>query len=105
MPHISSVDERRSRFGSLGLDGLKELLRVLETALAVDGIAARRRNQAKERLPRLDRQDHHFASILQASQMVGKTIERAEYGKVKTTEGLHGNEGLLVYFTDGSILE
>jgi hypothetical protein len=88
----------------LCLDALKELLRALEQALKVDGIAAQQRHDAKRRLPMLNKEVHHFASIRQSSQMIGKTIERVEYGERETIEGVHGSEGLLIHFTDGTIL-
>lgn len=86
------------------VEGLKELLSALEKALNVDGISAQRRKEAKDRLPNLDKPVHKFASIQQASQMIGKTIKQVKFGQRKEHEALHGSEGLLIYFTDGSIL-
>ncbi|QNI32038.1 hypothetical protein H7849_24015 [Alloacidobacterium dinghuense] len=89
---------------ALCVDALKELLGALESLLRVNGILARNRNEAKARLPRIDKQVHHFASILEASQMAGKTVQKVESGIREEIAGLHGSDVLLIHFTDGSIL-
>jgi hypothetical protein len=89
---------------ALCLEALKELLAALESLLGVTGTLAQSRNEAKARLPRIDKQVHKFASILQASQMTGKTVQKVEYGVREEIEGVHGSEALLIYFTDGTIL-
>jgi hypothetical protein len=89
---------------ALCLEALKELLKAMESLLGVTGVLAECRNDAKARLPRLDEQVHTFASILQASQMEGKTVQKVEYGIREGIEGLHGSEGLIIHFTDGTIV-
>jgi hypothetical protein len=110
---VHAVRPRAERFAAfatftndltLCLDALKELLAALESLLDVDGRIAQRRNEARARLPRIDRQVHRFASILQASQMEGKTIQKVECGLREKIKELHGSEGLLIHFTDGTIL-
>ena len=46
-------------------------------------------------------EDHY--SICQADLMVGKTVDRVEYGHRKDTPGVHQSELLILHFTDGSI--
>ena len=36
--------------------------------------------------------------------MVGKTVERIEYGFRENPEDVHASEALIIYFTDGSIM-
>lgn len=86
--------------------GLRELLAALEQALGMSGERAQRRQQAKAYLPKIDRDwppEPHY-SITQLPQIVGKTVERVEYGFCQHVEGTHQSEGMILYFTDGSIL-
>jgi hypothetical protein len=89
---------------SLCLDALKELLEELEALLGVTGTAAQNRNDAKTRLPHIEKPVHDFASVRRASEMKGKTIQRVECGIREDIKGLHGSECLHIHFTDGTIL-
>lgn len=84
--------------------GLRELLTTLEHVLGMSGERAQKRQQAKVYLPRIDRPPEAHYSIAQLPQIVGKTVERVEYGFCKHIEGTHQSEGMILYFTDGSIL-
>ncbi|OFW41086.1 MAG: hypothetical protein A3J28_15810 [Acidobacteria bacterium RIFCSPLOWO2_12_FULL_60_22] len=55
-------------------------------------------------LPKIGRPPEAHYSICQASQMVGKTVAKVEFGFRENIEGVHGSELLIVHFTDGSIL-
>lgn len=88
----------------LCLDALKELLTALELRLGIKGDVAEKRNNAKARLPRIDGQVHDFASIREASKMVGKTVQKVEFGIREDIKNVHGSECVLIYFTDGTIL-
>jgi hypothetical protein len=84
--------------------GLRKLLTILENVLGMRGERAQRRQQAKAYLPRIDRPPEAHYSIAQLPQIVGKTVERVEYGFCEHIEGAHQSEGMILYFTDGSIL-
>jgi hypothetical protein len=88
----------------LCLQALSDLLSILERAFGIDGESAYERQRAQKMLPRIDRPSEPHFSIVQASRMVGKTIEKAEYGFREEIKGVHGSEALIVYFTDGSII-
>lgn len=89
---------------SLCLQALKELLDLIEADFEVDGKQAHQRNEAKKWLPIITRQPEANYSIVEASQMVGKTIEKVEFGFRKDIKNVHGSEALIIYFTDGSIM-
>ncbi len=84
--------------------GLRELLTALENVLGMSGERAQKRQRAKVYLPQIDRPPEAHYSIAQLPQIVGKTVERVEYGFCKHIEGTHQSEGMILYFTDGSIL-
>jgi hypothetical protein len=84
--------------------GLRELLATLENALGMDGERARKRQQAKKWLPEIDRPPEAHYSIAQLPAIIGKTVARVEYGFRKQIDGVHQSEGMILHFTDGSIL-
>jgi hypothetical protein len=88
----------------LCLDAIKELRGVLEHEFQVNGEELREHHTAKEMLPEIDRLPHAHYSIVQASRMIGKTVERVEFGFRKKIEGVHESEALIIHFTDGSIM-
>jgi hypothetical protein len=77
---------------------------VLEHEFQVNGEELREHHTAKEMLPEIDRLPHAHYSIVQASRMIGKTVERVEFGFRKKIEGVHESEALIIHFTDGSIM-
>jgi hypothetical protein len=89
---------------SLCLEAAKELLAMLERDSGVNGKAAHERYEAKKWLPHITRPPEAHYSIVQASRMKGKTVEKVEFGFRKEIEGLHESEALIIYFTDGSII-
>jgi len=89
---------------SLCVEALKELQGLLEADFGVDGKEAYQRNEAKKWLPVITRPPETTYSIVEASQMIGKTIEKVEFGFRKDIKNVHGSEALIVYFTDGSIM-
>ncbi len=86
------------------LKAAKEVLAVLEREFAVNGEEAHNRHEAKKSLPEIDRPPQGHYSIVEASRMKGKTIERVEFGFRKEMPRVHGSEALIIYFTDGSIM-
>lgn len=88
----------------LCLDAVKELLIVLEQNLGVNGKDMYKRYEAKKGLPRIIRPPEANYSIVQASRMIGKTVEKVEFGFREENECTHVSEALIIYFTDGSIM-
>lgn len=88
----------------LCLEAVKELLTMLENDFGVSGEEAHKRHEAKKGLPHINRPSEGNYSIVQASRMKGKTIEKVEFGFRKEIEGVHESEVLIIYFTDGSIM-
>ncbi len=84
--------------------GLRELLATLENVLGMSGERAQKRQQAKVWVPRIDRPPMGHYAIAQLPTIVGKTVERVEFGFCEHREGVHESEGMILHFTDGSIL-
>jgi len=89
---------------SLCLGAAKELLAMLEHDFGVNGEEAQGRHEAKKWLPHINRPPEAHYSIVQASRMKGKTVEKVEFGFRKEIEDVHESEALIIYFTDGSIM-
>jgi len=81
---------------SLCLQALRDLLAVLEHSFGVDAESAYTRQEAMKRLPRLVRPSSPHFSIVQADRMVGKTVEKVEYGFREDIKGLQVQQVLLV---------
>ncbi|MBC8274488.1 MAG: hypothetical protein H8E40_05910 [Chloroflexi bacterium] len=88
----------------LCLEAVRELLAMLERDFGVNGEEVHKRHEAKKWLPHINRPPEAHYSIVQASRMKGKTVERVEFGFREEIEGLHESEALIIYFTDGSIM-
>ena len=57
------------------------------------------------KLPTIVRDTEEHYSINESRRMVGKTVQRVDFGTLKTTSARHQSEVLLIEFTDGEILE
>lgn len=88
----------------LCLDGVKEVLAMIENEFGVDGKSAFERHEAKRGLPKIICPPQPNYSIVEASRMKGKTIEKVEVGTREDFKEVHGSEAIIVYFTDGSIM-
>jgi hypothetical protein len=88
----------------LCLEAVKEVLTALEHEFGVIGEQAHKRYQARKWLPHITRPAEAHYSIVLAAKMVGKTVERIEYGFREDLDGVHASEALIIYFTDGSIM-
>lgn len=77
---------------------------MLERDFGVNGEEAYKRHKAKKWLPQIGRPPEAHYSIVQASRMKGKTIERVEFGFKRTMEGEPKSEAMVIHFTDGSIM-
>lgn len=88
----------------LCLAATKELLATLESEFEVNGGEVHRHHTSKGLLPEIDRPSDPHYSIVKASRMSGKTVERVEFGFRKKIGGVHESETLIVHFTDGSIM-
>lgn len=86
------------------VEGLKELLTVLEVALGMNSDIARKRQEAKRYLPHIDRPPEPHYSIAQLPAIQGKTVAQVEFGFREPIDGLHQSEAMILHFTDGSSL-
>jgi len=84
--------------------GLIEVLTLLENVFRMDGERARKRQQAKKWLPQIVQPPEAHYSINQIRSIIGKTVERVEYGFCQSIKGVHQGEAIILHFTDGSIL-
>ncbi len=89
---------------SLCLKAVKELLAMIENEFGVDGEAARKRHEARERLPKINHGRSPHSSLVEAGRMEGKTVGKVEVGYREDREGVHGSEVIIIHFRDGSIL-
>lgn len=83
---------------------LHHLRTALEAELNMDAEHAMTRQDALERLPRIVRTSESNYSINHAARMVGRTIEKVEFGFRHEIKDVHQSELLLIYFTDGSVM-
>jgi len=83
---------------------MKELLAVIEKEFKIIGEKMYKHHEAKKWLPEIVAQPEANFSIVQASKMKGKTVDKVEFGFRKETEYSHKSEALIIYFTDGSIM-
>lgn len=88
----------------LWVAGLRDLLSCLEKLLGMKGTVAEKRQATKQFLPAIDKPSDPRYSITQLSRAVGKTVERVEYGFTPIRPTSHQGEGMILHFTDGSIL-
>lgn len=96
----------------LCVTGLIHLLGVLESVSGLNGAKANERWRQMLQLPKMVQipegqysiSQMSGVSIFEARKMVGKTIEKVEFGFREPMEGVHHSELLVIYFTDGSIL-
>ena len=80
------------------------LLELIESEFSVSSDHELKRHEAMNYLPKIvgDVEPHH--SICEATRMVGKTVEKVEFGMREDIEGVHQSEALRVKFTDDEIL-
>jgi hypothetical protein len=64
----------------------------------------KKRYEAKKWLPIIDRPPQSHYSIVQTSRMMGKTVEKVEFGFREELKGVHQSEALIIHFIDGSIM-
>lgn len=89
---------------SLCVEGIKELLKRLETSFGINGETAQERHNAKKWLAEIDQPPEDHYSIVKALQMKGKTIQKVKVGFRREQENLPKSEALVIFFTDGSIM-
>jgi hypothetical protein len=83
---------------------LRLLRTALESELHMDAKKAMNRQDALAHLPRIGRPAEANYSINGAVRMVGRTVDKIEFGFRHDIEGVHQSELLLIYFSDGSIM-
>ncbi|MGH9426794.1 MAG: hypothetical protein ACRD2L_10905, partial [Terriglobia bacterium] len=88
------------------LIGLRALKAFLEGVLKVGAQQCRLRQSRIASLPKIDdvRKPEPSYSILQLPEVVGKTIQKVEFGFRKSVPDVHESEAMILYFTDGSML-
>lgn len=86
------------------LVALRLLRKELEKELRMDARKSTRRQEALDRLPRIEAPAEAHFSINEAAAMVGKTIAKVDYGLRHRIPGVHQSEALILYFTDGSVM-
>ena len=107
---VRPLAKRFAAFEQLSLDldqwvtGLQDLLSCLEKTLGMRGSMAVKRQTAKRGLPKITKPPEPHYSIGQLPQIIGKTVERVEYGFREDHQGLHQSEAMILHFTDGSSL-
>jgi hypothetical protein len=89
---------------ALCVEAMNVLLATIERAFELDGEGMYRRREARKLLPTIDRPPETHYSIVKASRMVGKAVERVEFGIREGLQGVHQSEALIIYFTDGSMM-
>lgn len=96
--------ERFAKDLNLIYKGYKELLILLEKKLGMKGQVGKRRQESKEMLPVIVKAPGHHYSINKAKYMVGKKIQKVDFGQRKFYKNVHESEALIITFTDGSML-
>jgi hypothetical protein len=90
-----------------GVLGALRALRVfLEGEFSVTGEQCETRQARIAALPKIDdtRKPQPNYSICQLPQIVGKAIQKVEFGFHKSTPKVHQSEAMILHFTDGSML-
>ena len=85
-------------------EAYEELLQLVESEFGVSADHELKRHEAMNYLPKIGGDVESHYSICEAAKMVGKTIEKVEFGKREDIEGEHQSETLRVEFTNGEIL-
>ena len=85
-------------------EAYEELLKLIESEFNASSDRELRRHEAINYLPQIvgDVESHY--SICEVTRMVGKTVEKVEFGMREDIEGVHQSEVLRVKFTDDEIL-
>lgn len=65
---------------------------------------AEKRQSSRRHPPEIVRPAESHYAISYLPVIVGKTIERVEFGFRRDAEGAHQSEAIILYFTDGSIM-
>ena len=70
----------------------------------MDGERACKPQSTKKWLPRIDRLAEAHYAITKLPTIIGKTVERVEFGFREHHDGVQQSEAMILFFTDGSIL-
>jgi len=108
----TSSDRRRTPFPAFEalvdlqdcLSALRILRSALEEELGMDAERSTKRQDALKALPRIAAQAESNYSINDATNMVGRTVAKVEYGFRHAIKGVHQSELLIIHFTDDSIM-
>ncbi|MCX2681405.1 hypothetical protein OOZ15_15735 [Galbibacter sp. EGI 63066] len=83
-------------------DALCELRLWLENVLNLDSESCLKRLESLSLFPKLDNPPRPESKLGEAQRMVGKIIEKVEFGETSFHEDVHQGEALNIYFTDGT---
>ena len=87
------------------VESFESLLKLIEQEFSVSATHELRRQEVMQYLPKIvDGGFESNYSICQATQMVGKTIEKVWFGLREDDEQIHQSEALFIQFTDGELL-
>lgn len=86
------------------LTALTLLRRTLEHELGMDAENSLKRQEALAHLLRIEADAEPHYSINHVSRMIGKTIDKVEYGSRHHIDGVHQSEAVIFHFTDGSMM-
>ena len=70
----------------------------------MDGERACKPQSTKKWLPRIDRLAEAHYAITKLPTIIGKTVERVEFGFREHHDSAQQSEAMILYFTDGSVL-
>ncbi|MDI9873870.1 hypothetical protein [Flectobacillus rivi] len=83
---------------------LFELRSWLEDKLNLDSELCRKRLESFLNFPKLDKPPRPEFKLLEVQRMIGKTIQRIEFGEISSNENVHQSEALNIYFSDGTAM-
>lgn len=83
-------------------DALGELKKWLENVIDLDSGSCLKRLESLSMFPKLNKPPRPEFKLGKAQRMVGKTIEKIEFGETNFHEDAHQGEALNIYFTDGT---
>lgn len=84
--------------------GLGELQTALEALFGADGATALCRQQATQKLPKIERPAKAHFAVCKIENLVGRTVERVEYGFRRRIKRVHDSEAIILHLSDGSVL-
>jgi len=85
-------------------NALRELKLWLENISNLDSKSCLKRLESLSLFPKLDKPPRPEFKLEKAQRMVGKTIDKIEFGETNFNEDVHQGEALNIYFNDGTAI-